>query len=330
MKKIFKCFIIIALVTAIIAGVWWFIGKKVNKKDEVVNIAKIDFTEEQKLNMIRYMNDFESSSDLSVDEMMGAISYGVHRGYIDGGSIEEGYMVIPEEKIKSAVYSLFGVELKENKSSENEYEYKYENGKYYFGLADGDPMPFVINMKREESNGETKYRYNYVEIGSFLEYEGNRYEVIMKDGFVQSKKLVGDSIFFEAENIKHNSLDSVDQESLRVIEKFIKNGEQQLKTTEEDDYYIYQDDFGGKYEIKSITEIMIGEKLMSQDEKHTLYEVTLYYKNKDGNSFDSENSAYNFDIGIVIDNETNEYEIHGPYEKYKATQQLNFDYSFDM
>ena len=302
-----------------------------NKNETSGNVEKINITNEDKLRILGYTPNFNSVEDLSTRDMVHTALVGIYRDWVPRIEVDEdGYVQdlespYPESYIKNIVYSVFGVEINDYKTDEEDY-ITYKDGYFYCQWGDGDPIPEPINIVNDNKDGNTYYTYDVMYEGNIgIYYKGEKYEVcIDKDGFVRSKKSIADKLFENNESMKYNKSD-VENPS-NAFSVILNLGEKTFVTEQKNDYYIFKDDLGKTYEIKSIDEIVVTEELISEDEKYILYECNLLYTDKDGTEVDSDGNVRTISVGVTWDKEFKNCEIHSPIDNYIKTQKDERNY----
>ncbi|MBO5349189.1 MAG: hypothetical protein J6A89_05160 [Clostridia bacterium] len=177
-------------------------NNKTNDSTSNFDIEKIDISIENKLLIAHYLEDFENVNELTTEDMLNAISRGLNYDWIKLESIVENDRAYSEKQIKSVVYSVFGVELKENKSVVG---LEYKNGNYRLTQGDGDPIPVLYNLTTDVAAGTVYCKYEIYKVGNIGIYSsGKKYQVIVANDVLKSKETIennGEGEYSYTENI---------------------------------------------------------------------------------------------------------------------------------
>ena len=321
----------------IICVVGFFIWNKVikNQDNGKNKIEQVNLSDENKLNILGYSYNFNSVEEISSGDMIRLAFHAIHKGWVPVRDTEKSDYVedlgfpYSESYIKGIIYSLFGVEIKDNTPNVGE-GITYNEGKFYFEWGDGDPVPQAINIQKENKDGITCYTYDVIYDGNVgIGYSGEKYEVgIDNNGFVKYKRNISSRLFDNIESMKYDEKNASD--TMNGIVAILNAGEKQFITEQKDDYFIYKDELGNTYEIKNFTSIQTMDKLVSADKNWILFDCMLTYVDKDENYTDDDGNVFNVEVAVVVDKDLKNIEFHATADKYIESEKSKRNFSYDI
>lgn len=165
----------------------------------------------------------------------------------------------------------------------------------------------TIKLKRDEDNLYSKYQIVSLENGN---------EIKDKESI---KVEENENIFQDTSKLKYTSNFKDSQNGKIAI---LKLGENEFKTTQKDEYYIYTDMFNNSYSIKKITDITSQFEITNKDNNMALFCCTIYY-------IDNNNSNKTFDVAVIIPNNFEGAFVPGNYISYTGSTSFTRAFGVD-
>ena len=118
----------------------------VHDEDIPNNVDVLNMTEEEKLYSALILETFENGKNLTTEQYLKVVYNAIDQKYVKI-SKETSSNTYTEEEINNIIYTIFGVELSENKSIQG---LKYENGTYQYVSNSTEEYNIPIIEKLEE------------------------------------------------------------------------------------------------------------------------------------------------------------------------------------
>ncbi|MBQ3414554.1 MAG: hypothetical protein IJH39_04235, partial [Clostridia bacterium] len=167
-------------------------------------------------------------------------------------------------------------------------------------LEDLEQYETTIKLKRNENNQYSKYQIVSLEKGTKIKDKVST--KIEEQNFFKEYKIT---------DFKLNDLTNAENGKIAIA----KSGEEQLKTTQKDGYYVYTDRWNNSYNIKRIKDVKSVFTQFSKDKNAALYKCTMYY-------VDNNDKNKEFDVAVVVSKTELEAGIIGTYDNYTGSTEF--------
>ena len=158
-----------------------------NDQEKPRKINTIEISTENQIYAIATLGSFENGKELTVNQYLEVVYNGICNGYIKIGEVKEKNE-ISEEQVNNIVYSIFGIELNENKSIEG---MEYRDGVYKIYPQRLDYIYMIENISRDSAAGSSYIEFDlYKELASGQEQYMGRYTLVTVNNTITGESYI--------------------------------------------------------------------------------------------------------------------------------------------